>query len=69
LDLLLPSHISLERFGESFLASAGGDIGDGAQEAATAVAKAAGHAAANVATASANAAANLSKTVRAMILS
>jgi P-type conjugative transfer protein TrbL len=56
-------------FGESFLASGGGTIGESAQEAGTAMAKAAGHAAANVATASANAAANLSKTVRAMILS
>jgi P-type conjugative transfer protein TrbL len=56
-------------FGESFLSSAGGTSGESAQEAGTAVAKAAGHAVANVATASANAAANLSKTVRAMILS
>ena len=56
-------------FGESFLGSAGGAIGEGSQEAGVAVAKATGKAAAQVATASANAAANLSQTVRAMILS
>src|SRR6266849_3919090 len=56
-------------FGESFLGSAGGAIGEGAQDAGTAVAKATGKAAAQVATASATAAANLSQTVRAMILS
>jgi len=56
-------------FGESFLASAGGAIGEGSQEAGVAVAKATGKGVAQVATASANAAANLSQTVRAMILS
>jgi type IV secretory pathway TrbL component len=56
-------------FGESFLASAGGGIGEGAQEAGIAVAKAAGHAAANVAAASAEAAANLTRTVHTMLLS
>jgi hypothetical protein len=44
-------------------------MGEGAQEAGAAVAKATGKEAAQVATASANAAANLSQTVRAMILS
>jgi type IV secretory pathway TrbL component len=56
-------------FGESFLGSAGGAIGEGSQDAGVAVAKATGKGVAQVATASANAAANLSQTVRAMILS
>ena len=56
-------------FDEAFLGSAGGAIGESAQEAAAVGAKAAGNAAVDAARASVNAAANLSQTVRAMILS
>lgn len=56
-------------FGESFLSTAGGAIGEGSQEAGLAAAKAAGKATSEAAKATAKAAADLSKTVRAMILS